>query len=40
MKMYKVLVGGVVGYTNDKIFDKFMNRNLTIWQRIKLFFMR
>ena len=31
---YKILVGNVVGYCNDKILAKFMNRKLTIWQRI------
>ncbi len=39
---YKILITGLnkISYTNDKIFADFMNKNLTFWQRIKLFFMR
>jgi hypothetical protein len=29
-KMYKILVGKSIMYTNDKIFAKFANKNLTI----------
>lgn len=29
-----------ISYTTDKIYADFMNKGLTFWQRIKLFFSR
>ncbi len=36
---YKMLLNGKVIYTHDKIMADFMNKSLTIWQRIYLFFL-
>lgn len=36
--IYKQANKTMVGYTNDKIFADFMNKRLTIWERIILLF--
>jgi hypothetical protein len=39
--MYKILLkNNTVVLTHDKILADFMNKRLTLWQRVKLFFTK
>lgn len=37
---YKIWLPNGVRYTSDKILADFMNKNLTLWQRIQLWFRK